>query len=142
MFSPAVARHDAGWADDELRQVGALVGSAQFQHDAAVANTLTPELHTFDRWGHRIDEVEYRPVVSPDHLGGRRPRCATPDAGRDPQPGSHVARAAIFLLFGQIEPGHARPVSMTHAVIPSLELQPDVAALWVPKALSRNYSPS
>ena len=45
------------------------------------------------------------------------------------------------MLFGQIEPGHACPVSMTHAVIPSLELQPDVAALWVPKALSREYSP-
>ena len=53
VLAEAVARHDAGWADDELRQVGALVGSAQFQHDAAVANTLTPELHL-------------RPVGAPD----------------------------------------------------------------------------
>ncbi len=140
VLAEAVARHDAGWADDELQQVGALVGSAQFQHDAAVANTLTPELHTFDRWGHRIDEVEYHPsyhrIISAAVAHGAHTRC-----WEDPQPGSHVARAAIFLLFGQIEPGHACPVSMTHAVIPSLELQPDVAALWVPKALSRNYSP-
>ena len=69
------------------------------------------------------------------------PTVRTPDAGRTRSP-ARMWRAAIFLLFGQIEPGHACPVSMTHAVIPSLELQPDVAALWVPKALSRNYSPS
>ena len=57
----AVARHDAGWATDELREVGALVGTESFQHDAHLANTITPQLNTFDRWGNRIDEVEYHP---------------------------------------------------------------------------------
>lgn len=136
----AVARHDGGWADDELGEIGELVGSAQFQHDAHLANTITPELHTHDRWGNRIDEVEYHPayhrIISASVAHGSHTRCWA-----DPQPGSHVVRAASFMLFGQIEPGHACPVSMTHAVIPSLELQPDVAAHWVPKALSRSYSP-
>ena len=136
----AVNRHDAAWATGELTDVGTLVGSAQFQHDAKLANTITPELHTFDRWGNRIDEVEYHPsyhrIIAAAVEHGAHTRCWA-----DPQPGSHVARAAIFMLFGQIEPGHACPVSMTHAVIPSLELQPDVAAQWVPKALSRSYSP-
>ncbi|WP_431816892.1 acyl-CoA dehydrogenase family protein [Gordonia jacobaea] len=136
----AVNRHDAAWATSELTDAGTLVGSAQFQHDAKLANTITPELHTFDRWGNRIDEVEYHPsyhrIISAAVEYGAHTRCWA-----DPQPGSHVARAAIFMLFGQIEPGHACPVSMTHAVIPSLELQPDVAAQWVPKALSRSYSP-
>ena len=136
----AVNRHDAAWATNELTDVGTLVGSAQFQHDAKLANTITPELHTFDRWGNRIDEVEYHPsyhrIIAAAVEPGAHTRCSA-----DPQPGSHVARAAIFMLFGQIEPGHACPVSMTHAVIPSLELQPDVAAQWVPKALSRSYSP-
>ncbi|AFA75547.1 putative acyl-CoA dehydrogenase [Gordonia polyisoprenivorans VH2] len=140
VLQEAVARHDAGWAEAELREVGALVGSAEFQHHAHLANTITPELHTFDRWGHRIDEVEYHPsyhrIISASISHGAHTRCWA-----DPQPGSHVARAAVFMLFGQIEPGHACPVSMTHAVIPSLELQPDVAASWVPKALSRSYSP-
>ena len=140
VLAEAVTRHDAGWADDELRQVGALVGSARFQQDAALANIHTPELRAFDRWGHRIDDVDYHPayhrIISAAVAHGAHTRCWD-----DPRPGSHVARAAIFLLFGQIEPGHACPVSMTHAVIPSLELQPDVAALWVPKALSRSYSP-
>ncbi|MEP9417054.1 acyl-CoA dehydrogenase family protein [Gordonia sp. VNQ95] len=140
VLQEAVTRHDASWAATELAEVGALVGSAQFQHDAHLANTITPELRTFDRWGHRIDEVEYHPsyhrIISAAMAHGAHTRCWD-----DPQPGSHVARAAIFMLFGQIEPGHACPVSMTHAVIPSLELQPDVAAQWVPKALSRSYSP-
>ncbi|MGC4935467.1 acyl-CoA dehydrogenase family protein [Gordonia sp. DT30] len=139
VLQEAVRRHDAAWAEDELRTVGALVGSAGFQHDAHLANTITPELHSFDRWGHRIDEVEYHPayhrIISEAISHGAHTRCWD-----DPQPGSHVARAAVFMLFGQIEPGHACPVSMTHAVIPSLELQPDVAAHWVPKALSRSYS--
>ncbi|MGC5257191.1 acyl-CoA dehydrogenase family protein [Gordonia sp. DT218] len=136
----AVQRHDGGWADDELREIGALVGSEQFQHDAHLANTITPELHTHDRWGNRIDEVEYHPayhrIISASIAHGSHTRCWA-----DPQLGSHVVRAAGFMMFGQIEPGHACPVSMTHAVIPSLELQPDVAAQWVPKALSRSYSP-
>ena len=140
VLQEAVSRHDAGWADAELRKIGALVGSEQFQHDARLANTITPTLHTFDRWGRRIDEVEYHPsyhrIISAAISHGAHTRCWA-----DPQPGSHVARAAAFMLFGQIEPGHACPVSMTHAVIPSLELQPDVAALWVPRALSREYSP-
>ncbi|MEE4023611.1 acyl-CoA dehydrogenase family protein [Gordonia sp. PKS22-38] len=136
----AIRRHDAGWAEDELTEIGQLVGSAQFQHDAHLANTITPVLHTHDRWGNRIDEVEYHPsyhrIIEASVAHGSHTRCWA-----DPQPGSHVARAAGFMLFGQIEPGHACPVSMTHAVIPSLELQPDVAAKWVPKALSRSYSP-
>ncbi|MCR5979402.1 DNA alkylation response protein [Gordonia jinghuaiqii] len=136
----AVARHDAGWGDPELSEIGELVGSESFKHDAHLANTVTPVLRTFDRWGHRIDEVEYHPayhrIISASIAHGSHTRCWA-----DPQPGSHVVRAAAFMLFGQIEPGHACPVSMTHAVIPSLELQPDVAAQWVPKALSRTYSP-
>ncbi|WP_439030329.1 acyl-CoA dehydrogenase family protein [Gordonia terrae] len=136
----AVARHDGGWGDAELREIGSLVGSESFKHDAHLANTVTPTLRTFDRWGNRIDEVEYHPayhrIISASIAHGSHTRCWA-----DPQPGSHVVRAASFMLFGQIEPGHACPVSMTHAVIPSLELQPDVAAQWVPKALSRNYSP-
>lgn len=136
----AVDRHDGGWGQEQLREIGAHVGTADFQHDAKLANTEIPVLHTFDRWGHRIDEVEYHPsyhrIISAAVGAGAHTSCWS-----DPQPGSHVVRAAAFMLFSQIEPGHACPVSMTHAVIPSLELQPDVAAAWVPKALSRDYSP-
>ncbi|NLU84234.1 acyl-CoA dehydrogenase family protein [Rhodococcus sp. HNM0569] len=137
----AVQRHDGAWGEAELHEIGTLVGSAQFQHDAQLANTHTPELHTFDQWGHRVDEVEYHPsyhrIIAAAVAHGAHTR-----SWADPQPGSNVVRAAAFMKFGQIEAGHACPVSMTHAVVPSLELQPDVAADWVPRALSRAYDPA
>ncbi|BAH51507.1 acyl-CoA dehydrogenase family protein [Rhodococcus opacus] len=140
VLSDAVRRHDAAWATQELTDVGALVGSAQFQHDAELANTVIPELKTFDRWGNRIDEVEYHPsyhrIISAAVAHG-----AHTSAWADPKPGANVARAAAFMLFAQIEPGHSCPISMTNAVIPSLDLQPDVAAIWKPRALSRSYIP-
>ena len=140
VLSEGVRRHDADWATAELTDIGALVGSATFQHDAELANTIIPELKTFDRWGNRIDEVEYHPsyhrIISAAVAHG-----AHTSAWADPKPGANVARAAAFMLFAQIEPGHSCPISMTNAVIPSLELQPDVAAIWKPRALSRSYTP-
>ncbi|MFT4088212.1 MAG: acyl-CoA dehydrogenase family protein [Gordonia sp. (in: high G+C Gram-positive bacteria)] len=140
VLTEAVQRHQGGWAADELTGIGAHVGTAEFQDDARLANTVTPVLHTLDRYGNRIDEVEYHPsyhrIIASAIEHGAHTRCWS-----DPRPGSHVARAAAFMLYGQVEPGHGCPVSMTHAVIPSLELQPDVAAEWVPRALRREYSP-
>ena len=140
VLSEGVRRHDADWATRELTDIGALVGSATFQHDAELANTIIPELKTFDRWGNRIDEVEYHPayhrIISAAVAHG-----AHTSAWADPKPGANVARAAAFMMFAQIEPGHSCPISMTNAVIPSLDLQPDVAAIWKPRALSRSYTP-
>ncbi|MDI9936199.1 acyl-CoA dehydrogenase family protein [Rhodococcus sp. IEGM 1351] len=140
VLAEGVRRHDADWATRELTDIGALVGSATFQHDAELANTIIPELKTFDRWGNRIDEVEYHPayhrIISAAVAHG-----AHTSAWADPKPGANVARAAAFMMFAQIEPGHSCPISMTNAVIPSLDLQPDVAAIWKPRALSRSYTP-
>ncbi|MDH6286006.1 acyl-CoA dehydrogenase family protein [Rhodococcus opacus] len=140
VLSEGVRRHDADWATGELTDIGALVGSATFQHDAELANTIIPELKTFDRWGNRIDEVEYHPayhrIISAAVAHG-----AHTSEWADPKPGANVARAAAFMMFAQIEPGHSCPISMTNAVIPSLDLQPDVAAIWKPRALSRSYTP-
>lgn len=140
VLAEGVRRHDADWATGELTDIGALVGSATFQHDAELANTIIPELKTFDRWGNRIDEVEYHPayhrIISAAVAHG-----AHTSAWADPKPGANVARAAAFMMFAQIEPGHSCPISMTNAVIPSLGLQPDVAAIWKPRALSRSYTP-
>ncbi|MDI9975905.1 acyl-CoA dehydrogenase family protein [Rhodococcus sp. IEGM 1307] len=141
VLSEGVRRHDADWATGELTDIGALVGSATFQHDAELANTIIPELKTFDRWGNRIDEVEYHPayhrIISAAVAHG-----AHTSAWADPKPGANVARAAAFMMFAQIEPGHSCPISMTNAVIPSLDLQPDVATIWKPRALSRSYTPA
>jgi len=134
----AVRRHDADWAVDALHAVGTLVGSASFQDDAVLANTATPVLRAVDRWGNRVDEVDYHPayhrIISAAVADG-----AHTSAWAQPRPGANVARAATFLLFAQVEPGHACPISMTHAAVPTLQLQPDVAGQWVPRLLSRDY---
>ena len=130
---------DAEWATDALGSVGALVGSAAFQQDAAAAHVNAPVLHTHDRWGARIDEVDYdesyHRVISAAVEHG-----AHTSAWAQPRAGANVARAATFMLFAQVEPGHACPISMTHAVVPALRATPELAQRWEPRLFSREYS--
>ncbi|MDQ4214925.1 acyl-CoA dehydrogenase family protein [Microbacterium capsulatum] len=138
-----VRRYGADGAETALTATGRLVGSAGFQRDAELANVHEPELVTFDRWGRRIDEVEYHPAYH-RIIGAAVAAGAHTAAWADPRPGAQVARAAQFLLFAQVEPGHACPVSMTHAVVPALQ-QSAPSALqdeWIPRLLSRDYSPA
>ena len=95
----AVQRYDAGWAVPLLHEAGRHVGTAQFQHDGELANPVPPVLNSFDRYGNRIDQVEYHPAYH--RIIRRRPSrtARTPPRGRDPRPGANVARAAPFMLF-------------------------------------------
>ena len=134
----AVWHYQAGWAEDDLLRVGRHVGTDQFQHDAERANRIEPELHTHDRYGNRIDEVEYdssyHRIISSAVAEGAH--TAAWDA---PRPGANVARAATFMLFAQVEPGHACPISMTHSVVPALAASPGLEREWLPRLLSRDY---
>lgn len=136
----AVEAFGAGWASDGLHEAGTLVGSLDFQRDAERANTHTPVLSAHDRWGFRLDEVEYDPSYH-RILGAALARGAHTSAWADPRPGAHTARAAMFMLFAQVEPGHACPVSMTHAAVATLKDSPWVAEDWLPRAYSRGYDP-
>jgi putative acyl-CoA dehydrogenase len=134
-----VARYDAAWALPDLERIGRYVGTVDFQHDAERANRREPELRTHDRHGNRVDEVDY------DESYHRIIRAAVAEgahtsAWASPQPGANVARAATFMLFAQIEPGHACPVSMTHAAVPVVAQSPGLAEKWMPRLLSREYS--
>jgi putative acyl-CoA dehydrogenase len=139
-LTEAVERHGAGWAADHLAEVGSLVGQADFQRDAELANTHPPVFAGHDRWGNRVDAVEFHPTyhrISAAAIAhGAHTSCWA-----EPRPGAHVARAAVFMLFAQVEPGHACPVSMTHAVVPSLRAAPELADVWLPKVFSRDYDP-
>ncbi|WP_350348980.1 acyl-CoA dehydrogenase family protein [Agromyces sp. G08B096] len=138
----AVARWGTPGAAERLGAVGRHVGSAAFQRDAELANTRVPLLRTHDRWGARIDEVDYddayHRVISAAVAAG-----AHTSAWAEPGPGANLDRAAAFLLFAQIEPGHACPVSMTHAAVPTLALAaPALQRDWMPRLLSRTYEPA
>ncbi|HEX4833803.1 MAG TPA: acyl-CoA dehydrogenase family protein [Trebonia sp.] len=136
----ALAREGAGWATGEVRRLGRLAGSEQFQEHGRLANENPPRLRTHDRYGHRVDEVEFHPawhellrvaVTSGLH--------ATPWA--DARPGAHVARAAGLYVWGQADAGHCCPVSMTYAAVPALRHAPGLARVYEPLLAARAYDP-
>ena len=134
----AVQTFGAGWVDAALVESGAHVGTAEFQEDARLANAEIPELVSFDHRGNRIDEVRYHPSYH-RVIGAATAAGAHTSAWAKPQPGAHVARAATFSLFAQVEPGHACPISMTHAAVPALEHAPELAQTWLPRLFGTEY---
>ncbi|MGH3731215.1 MAG: acyl-CoA dehydrogenase family protein, partial [Micromonosporaceae bacterium] len=133
-----VQRYAAGWAEERLRRVGELVGSGEMKQSADAAHANPPVLHTHDRYGNRIDEVTYHPGY---HEVIRRAVAdgAHAISWREPRPGAQVARAAVFGLYSQAEPGHGCPISMTHAAVPALRATPELAAEWEPRMTSLEY---
>ncbi|MEU0179203.1 acyl-CoA dehydrogenase family protein [Streptomyces massasporeus] len=133
-------REGAGWAEEDLRRLGLQAGSAQAQEWADLANRHEPELRTHDRYGNRVDEVEFHP--SWHHLMRTaigEGLAASPWA--DDRPGAHVVRSAGGLVWGHTEAGHGCPTSMTYAAVPALRRQPELAKLYEPLLTSREYDP-
>ncbi|WP_394850946.1 isovaleryl-CoA dehydrogenase [Pendulispora brunnea] len=134
-----ITRHGADWAMSRIRDVGVLAtGEAMLW--GTQANRYSPELRTHDRYGHRIDEVEFHPAW-------HRLMQASVGHGlhalpwQDPRPGAHVARAAMIYLMSQAEQGHQCPITMTFAAVPALRAQPELADEWVPRLTSSEYDP-
>ncbi|HEY3631170.1 MAG TPA: acyl-CoA dehydrogenase family protein, partial [Jatrophihabitantaceae bacterium] len=118
-----------------LVALGELAGSEAAAEWGRLANAYPPVLRTHDRFGHRIDEVEFHPawhslmtVAVENGLHG------TP--WRD---GAHLARAAKFYVWGQVEAGHGCPISMTYAIVPALRHNPVLAAEYEPLLASTTY---
>ncbi|CAL9620179.1 Putative acyl-CoA dehydrogenase AidB [Streptomyces sp. enrichment culture] len=135
----AVGRHlDPDVLDEGLSELSALgrtAGSAQVQEWGVLANEHPPRLRTHDRYGHRIDEVDFHP--SWHRLLGKGVSAGLTAAwGR---PGGHVRRAAAFLVWTQVEAGNGCPLSMTHAAVPALRTDPALAAEWEPRLTSVVY---
>ncbi|MCD9141172.1 acyl-CoA dehydrogenase family protein [Streptomyces albireticuli] len=134
----ALRRDGAAGAEAEVRELGARAGSPEAQEWARTAEAHPPVAHTHDRYGHRVDEVEFHPswhrlmtvaVESGQH--------AAPWA--EGGPGAHLARAAKFYVWAQAEPGHGCPVSMTYAAVPALRAEPALAAAYEPLLAARSY---
>ncbi|WP_334190753.1 acyl-CoA dehydrogenase family protein, partial [Noviherbaspirillum sp.] len=124
-----------------LARLGALAGSADMQNHARLANVHAPQLHSHDRFGRRTDNVEFHPsyhaLMTAATAAGLH---GTPWAGHGVSP--HVARAAAFMLFTELEPSVLCPISMTYAVTPALRGNATVFADWGPKLMSRAYDPA
>lgn len=125
-----------------LDALGALVGSADMQAHARLANTFTPQLQTHDRVGRRIDQVEFHPsyhaLMDAAVAAGLH---ATPWA-QPAQAQPHLHRAAAFMLFTELEPSVLCPISMTYGVMPALRRNPAIFADWQAGLTSRQYDPA
>ncbi|PRX47554.1 putative acyl-CoA dehydrogenase [Prauserella shujinwangii] len=131
-------REGAGWAEDELHELGRLAGSERVQEWGRLVNENRPRLRTHDAVGHRIDEVEFHPhwhdlmEVAVSHGLHAAP-------WREDRPGTHVARAAKFYVWSQAEAGHGCPISMTYSAVPALRHNPELAERYEPLLAAREY---
>lgn len=131
-------RAGASWASDELHELGRLAGSEQAQEWGRVVNENEPVLRTHDRYGHRIDEVEFH-LYWHDLMTVAVSHGLHGTAWRDPREGAHAARAAKFYVWGQVEAGHSCPISMTYAAIPALRANPELAERYEPLLAATEY---
>ncbi len=147
-LTEAVTREGGADVLGDLRRLGAVAGSAHALELGRQANETLPRLKTHDAKGRRADIVEYHPayhelmrmsMAAGLHCGAWA-HCAAPHTS--PWPGANVARAAGLYLAAQTEAGHCCPITMTHAAVPTLMLNPDLAAEWLPKILARDYDPA
>jgi putative acyl-CoA dehydrogenase len=134
----AVVENGAAWAEPALHEVGRRAGSAEAIAWGFEANANPPKLKAFDRFGFRVDEVEFHPsyhalMATAVGFGIHA------SAWSDPRPGSHVARAATTFTWSQVDAGHTCPITMTHAVVPVLHGAPELAKHWEPLVFSRSY---
>jgi putative acyl-CoA dehydrogenase len=123
-----------------LRALGRLAGTAEAQRWGVEANAQPPVLRTHDRYGNRIDEVDFHPSyhrLLTEAVGHGLAGAPWVTATATP----HTTRAAGFLVWSQVEAGHGCPVSMTYAVLPALRNEPALAAAYEPGLTSLSYSP-
>ena len=120
-----------------LHTLGEMLGRAEMQEHARLANVHGPQLLSHDRFGHRLDEVEFHPsyhaLMAAAMGAGLHGTPWTGDAS------AHIRRAAGFMLFTELEPSVLCPISMTYAVTPALRANPAVHAEWLPKLASTTY---
>jgi putative acyl-CoA dehydrogenase len=134
----AVRRHGQPDTVDDLAGLGRLAGTAEAREHGALANRNPPTLRTFDRYGNRVDEVEFHPSwhwLMQQGVGFGLQGAAWESAATD----AHVRRAAGFFAWSQVEPGHGCPLSMTYAAVPALRADDALAKEWVPRLAAPAY---
>src|SRR5437868_13597073 len=140
VLAQALRREGAAWAAAEIGAFARATAAKEMLALGFQANENPPRLRTHDRFGNRIDEVDFHPawhelmrfsVANGIHAG----------PWRDPREGAHVARAAKMLIVSETEFGHGCPISMTYSAFPALQRQPDLLEEWARHIVSLNYDP-
>jgi len=134
----ALRREGAEAFEERARELGERAGTAEALERGRLANENPPVLRTHDRFGNRIDEVEFHPAWHELlHLAVASGIHALP--WREPVPGAQAGRAAMMLSMSGVESGTGCPLSMTYAGVPALRAQPELAEEWEPRLTSLEY---
>jgi putative acyl-CoA dehydrogenase len=134
----ALAREGGEWGLDRVRDFGAVVCSAEALDHAKRAQRNIPILRRHDRYGHRVDEIDYDPSMHwMLRLGVERELNSLP--WREPRPGAHVVRAAMFHLFNQLDTGPCCPMSINYAAVPTMRQDAELARTWEPRLTLPDY---
>jgi putative acyl-CoA dehydrogenase len=136
----AVEREGGAWGKERLARFGAWLGQASTIRLGEQANRHAPQLRTHDRFGHRIDEVEFHPAWH-ELLGRAVAEQVHALPWSETRPGAQVVRAASAFLLNQVESGVCCPLAMTFAAPAALADAPALAEIWLPKILSTTYDP-
>ena len=136
----AIRREGGDWGEQRCNELGEAMGQAKTLRLGELANRYAPALRTHDRFGNRIDEVEFHEAWHElMRIGITGEHHSLPWSNE--RPGAHVVRAALNMLRHQVDEGPSCPITMTFAVVPSLKLQPELAQHWLPLVLSNEYDP-
>ena len=134
----AVEREGGSFGVERLRDAGALAGSPEAIEHSERCERNEPRLVTHDRYGNRVDEVDLDP--SWHWLLREAVEREIPSLPwRDPQPGAHLVRAALMIVWSQANAGVMCPVSMTYSALPALRQEPELAAEWEPRLTLPDY---
>ena len=136
----AVAREGGGWGEADLLAYGAIAGG-ELMELGYVANENKPKLKLFDRYGHRLDEVEFHPAYHRIMALGLKHGVAGYAWRHAGKPGAHVARAGLAFLHNQADQGSSCPLTMTYACVAALQHEPALAKDWVPRVAGADYDP-
>jgi len=140
ILKDAAHAYGADWIHPQAVKFGAAMGSNAMQQAGFLANKYTPVLKTHDRFGNRLDLVEFHPayheMMDVSISAGVHAIAWTTD-----KYGGYLAHSVLSYLKQQIDEGTSCPLTMTFAAVPSLRINQEIADTWLPLVLSDKYDP-
>lgn len=136
----AVEANGGAWNNENAVKFGEVLGRAETLELGNLANKNIPVLKTHDRFGNRLDTVEFHPAY-------HKLMCVSIEnqthslAWTSENKGKYAARSVLAFIKQQVDEGTSCPLTMTFAVVPSLKISSEIAAEWLPKVLSNEYDP-
>ncbi len=134
----AVEANGGAWNNENAQKFGEILGRAETLELGNLANKNLPVLKTHDRFGNRLDAVEFHPAYH-ELMRISIENETHSLAWTSENAGKYAARSVLAFLKQQVDEGTSCPLTMTFAVVPSLKIEPKIAEEWLPKVLSNEY---